>query len=128
MNRESAGQTLGNPRGGATFRKSFRIMRKLHRLCARWLICDTRYDSATKPPAMCRARAIDWLRDFNPSLLNGVWTAAGAGRAMLALFEFERQHVQQAVDAIRQRFEQSLLFQRRDVEMKAQEVDKLGPA
>jgi hypothetical protein len=92
-------------------------------LCASWLICDTRYGLATKPPALCRTGAIDWLRDFYVPLLNGIRTAAGAGGAMLALLKFEGQHVQQAVDAICQRLEQCLLFERRDVEMKAQEID-----
>src|SRR5258708_40068559 len=47
---------------------------------------------------------------------------------MLALFEFEGQHIKQAVDAIRQCLEQGLLFERRDVEMKAEEIDQLGAA
>jgi len=119
MNRESAGQTLGNSLRKANFSQIIPRYAKKPPLCARWLICDTRYDSATKPPAMCRAGAILWLRDFNVSLLNGVGTAAGAGGAVLALFEFERQHIQQAVDAIRECLEQGLLFERRDVEMKA---------
>src|SRR5580692_3225027 len=86
-----------------------------------------RYDLATKAPALCRTGAYVGCV-VQRTLLNSAWTAAGAGGAMLALFEFERQHIQQAVDAIRQRLEQGLLFKRRDVEMKAQEVDQLGAA
>ena len=84
-----------------------------------------------KPTAMCRARAIPRLRlrsRFQIWLLNGVGTAAGTGRTVLALFELEGQHVEQAIDPVGERFEQRLLFQRRDVEMKAKEVDKRGAA
>ena len=56
-------------------------------------------------------------------LLNSVGTAAGAGRSALSLFELEGQHVEQAIDAICHRFEQGLLFERRDIQVKAQEVD-----
>ena len=57
-------------------------------------------------------------------LLDGVrTTAAGAGRPALALLEFEGQHVEQAIDTIRERLQQGLLLERRDIEMKAQKVD-----
>src|SRR5258707_3920271 len=60
-----------------------------------------------KPPTMCRAGAIATLRarrDWKP-LLNGVGTATGASRAVLALLELESQHVEQAIDTVRKRLE-----------------------
>src|SRR5260370_37413354 len=63
-----------------------------------------------KPTAMCRAGAIGWLllmprlrRAAEISaryiqLLNGVGTPAGACRPVLALFELDGQHIEQALD------------------------------
>ena len=84
-----------------------------------------------KPTAKCRARAIPRRRlgsRFRIWLLNGVGTAACAGRTVFALFELESQHIKQAIDPVGERFEQRLLFERRDVEMKAKEVDERGAA
>jgi len=53
------------------------------------------------------------------ALLDGVGTAAGADRPAFALLELEGQYVEQAINAIRERLEHRLFFQRRDVEMKA---------
>src|SRR5260370_20197793 len=55
-------------------------------------------------------------------------TAARADWAELALFDLEGQHVEQAGDAIVERLEQGLLLQRRNVEVKAQEIDQVGVA
>src|SRR5271154_5577761 len=49
-------------------------------------------------------------------------------RSVLALLQLEGQHIEQAIDPIRQRPEQRLLLERGDIEMKAQEIDELGAA
>src|ERR1700722_17328366 len=122
---------LRNSENPLLFRKSFRNMRTVRQLCASWLICDTRYDLATNRP-QCVAR-VPYLgcsagRAFSCRLLNRVGTAAGAGRTVLALFELEGQHIEQAIDPVGERFEQGLLFKRRDVEMKTKEVDERSAA
>src|ERR1019366_9072179 len=61
-------------------------------------------------------------------LLHGVGAAAGAGRPTLALLDLEGQYVEQAINTIRERLEHRLFLQRRDVEMKTQEVDQRGAA
>jgi|SRR5580700_9698073 hypothetical protein len=126
MNRNSDRQMLRYSENRRVFRKSFRNMRSVRHLCASWLICDMRYDLATNRP-QCVAR-VPYLgcgsgRGFQIWLLNGVGTATGASGTVLALFELEGQHIEQAIDPVGERFEQRLLFERRDVEMKAKEVD-----
>src|SRR5208282_6339293 len=62
------------------------------------------------------------------TLLDGVGAAAGACRPTLALLELEGQYVEQAINTIGERLEHRLFLERRDVEMKAQEVDQRGAA
>src|SRR5271163_1193953 len=54
--------------------------------------------------------------------------ATWARGAELALFDLEGQHVEQAGDPIVERLEQGLFLQRRNVEVKAQEIDQVGIA
>src|ERR1017187_1511104 len=61
-------------------------------------------------------------------LLDGVGAATGACRSTLALLELEGQYVEQAINTIRERLEHRLFLERRDVEMKTQEVDQRGAA
>jgi hypothetical protein len=56
-------------------------------------------------------------------LLHRVGSAARSHRAKLALFELEGEHIEQAIDPIRQRLEQGLFLDWTYVEMEAKEVD-----
>src|SRR5208283_3351391 len=79
------------------------------------------------PPAPISATVDFWI-SRSCGLLNGIGPAARPCGSVLALLELESQHIEQAIDPVRERPEQRLLLERRDIQMKAQKIDKLGAA
>jgi hypothetical protein len=129
MNAWRTCESLRNPQNRCIFSQIVAHYANFARLLACYLICDKRYDSATK-----RQRSVANMQSIGCAMsmaaktsLHGVRAPAGPCGSALALLQLEGEDIEQAIDSIRERLEQRLLLQRRDIEMEAQEIDQLCP-